>query len=157
MGAENVLREYRNVDEKIRIEAESIEMGKAFAKEFYNTIRGAHYTESGVKSGGRGDAVCDAATVLCEEQAEMRREMRDREWAHLMEYRRLMELKLVCSRILASMPDKQAEIVRERAVDGRNWAQIAKKFAYSESQVKRLYRDGMVLFLSEYAAGMAGV
>lgn len=156
MGADIILKELYNIEKKIEAEVLSIHAGKEFAKEFYNTVRGSGYNQTGVKADQGADAVCSAVVDLCDEQAAIKEQLRRDEWAHLMEYRRLMELKLYCNRAFASMSDLTVDILQERAVYNKSWAEIAKKRNYSESQVKRIYRDSLARFLAEYSLAFVG-
>lgn len=144
-----VLREFKNIDKQIEVEVLSINMGKAYAKEFYNTLQGSGFGDK-VQNAPKGDSVF-RATELLSEPTRMKEQLRREEWQHLMEYRRLMQLKLFCLRGLGNLLEEDEAVVRERALENMSWAQIAAVHNYSESQVKRRFNKALERFSAEYA------
>lgn len=128
MTADQVLKRFIHIDELIQIAEETI--------------------KSGWFAGKLLRAECEQAPNDLRLR-ELIAYHREKEFAYLLDYRELIELKFTCQRALCSLSDIECGILLDRIGYGCCWAVIASRYSYSERQVKRICKRVLAVFCEE--------
>lgn len=149
MNLMEILREYHGIDEKIEVEKLSIQMGKDYVQEL-----GSSFDGGGLDVWHSGLSSEEKALPKMAEQ--VKEEMQENGWRHLMEYRRLMQTKITCMRAMQALSDDDKRLLQERAISGKSWRQLHASFGYCESQLRRRFAKSFAQFSHAYREQMAG-
>lgn len=135
MSVMQILKEYSGLETAIKLEVANIQRGCLNGGLMMRMIREVSGNEEAEKA---------------------RKQFREREWYHLLEYRRLMERKYFCEKALNRLSEKYRLILLDRETEMLSWCEIAEKYHYSESQVKRLHKRAVDEFAAAYRDVMTG-